>query len=101
MSDSKAFYLRHSRKRCWFDCHRMFLPGRHPFRRNKVNFMARVQEEGHAPHIRTAVELFAELNMYGMKKVYEDGAREYNDTYGPWTGGGKREVCFGLTVLEN
>ena len=95
MSDSMAFYLRHSRKMCWFDCHRMFLPDHHPFRRDRVNFMARVQEEGHAPHIRTGVELLAELNMSGMKKVYEDGACEYNDTYGPWTGGGKREVCFG------
>ena len=63
MSNSKAFYLRHSRKMFWFDCHRMFLPNRYPFRRDRVNFMARVQEEGHALHIRTDVKLLAELNM--------------------------------------
>ena len=79
---------------CWFDCHRMFLPERHPFRRDRVNFMARVQEEGHAPPIRTDVELLAELDMYGMKRVYEDGAREYNDTYGPYTGGLKKRSVF-------
>ena len=54
----------------------MFLPNRHPFRRDMVNFMARVQEEDHAPHTRTSVELLAELNMYGIKKVYEDGERK-------------------------
>ena len=94
MSDSKAFYLRHSRKMCWFDCHRMFLPDRHPFKRDRVNFMARVQEEEHAPHIRTGIELLAELNMYGMKKVYEDGAHEFNGTYCPWIGGWKKRSVF-------
>ena len=56
MSESKAFYLRHSRKMCWFDCHRMFLPNRLLFKRDMVNFMARVQDEGHAPHIRIGVK---------------------------------------------
>ena len=101
MSDSKAFYLRHSRKMCWFDYHRMFLPDRHPFRRDRVNFMARIQVEGHDPYIRTGVELLAELNMYGMKKVYEDGTREYNNNYGSWTWGGKKKCVLGLTVLGN
>ncbi|CAO2825429.1 unnamed protein product [Amaranthus hypochondriacus] len=95
MSDSKAFYLRNSRKMCWFDCHRMFLPDRHPFRRrNKANFMARVQEEDHAPHTRTGVEILGELNMHGMKKVYENGAQEYNEYYGPLTGGWEKRSVF-------
>ena len=65
MSDSKAFYLRNCRKMCWFDCHRMFLHDRHPFRRGRLNFMVRVQEEDHARHTHIGVELLAELNMYG------------------------------------
>ena len=46
--------------------------------------MARFQEEDHAPHTCTGFELLEDLNMYAMKKVYENGARKYNDYYRMW-----------------
>ena len=93
-TDSKSFYLKNSRKMCWFDCHRKFLPDRHPFRRDRVNFIPGVQEAGHAPRTRVGVELLEDLNMYGMKRVYENGAHEYNKQYGPYTGGWKKRSIF-------
>ncbi|KAL0423401.1 UNVERIFIED_CONTAM: hypothetical protein Sradi_0874900 [Sesamum radiatum] len=38
MDDTRAFHLQHGRKACYFDCHRHFLPGHHPYRRNKKAF---------------------------------------------------------------
>ncbi|KAL0417097.1 UNVERIFIED_CONTAM: hypothetical protein Slati_3541600 [Sesamum latifolium] len=38
MDDTRAFHLQHGRKACYFGCHRQFLPGQHPYRRNKISF---------------------------------------------------------------
>ncbi|KAL0306995.1 UNVERIFIED_CONTAM: hypothetical protein Sradi_6116800, partial [Sesamum radiatum] len=38
MKDTRAFYLENSRKACYFDSHRQFLPPDHPYRRNKKAF---------------------------------------------------------------
>ncbi|KAL0294878.1 UNVERIFIED_CONTAM: hypothetical protein Sangu_3209000 [Sesamum angustifolium] len=38
IKDTRAFYLENSRKACYFDSHRQFLPLDHPYRRNKKAF---------------------------------------------------------------
>ncbi|KAL0309414.1 UNVERIFIED_CONTAM: hypothetical protein Sradi_5883700 [Sesamum radiatum] len=38
MNDTRAFYLQHGRKACYFDCHRQFLSAHHSYRRNKKAF---------------------------------------------------------------
>ncbi|XP_071687645.1 uncharacterized protein [Rutidosis leptorrhynchoides] len=38
MGDTNAFRLNEGGKLCWFDCHRILLPERHPFRRDKKGF---------------------------------------------------------------
>ncbi|PKU65335.1 hypothetical protein MA16_Dca001225 [Dendrobium catenatum] len=38
LENTKSFTLKYGRKNSWFDCHRMFLPQSHPFRRNKEAF---------------------------------------------------------------
>ncbi|KAL0295837.1 UNVERIFIED_CONTAM: hypothetical protein Sangu_3182200 [Sesamum angustifolium] len=38
MNDTRAFYLQHNRKACYFDCHRQFLSEHHPYRRYKKAF---------------------------------------------------------------
>ncbi|KAK1400946.1 hypothetical protein POM88_000551 [Heracleum sosnowskyi] len=41
-----------SRKPCWFDCHRRFLPVDHPFRRNRENFRkGKVENDMSAPRL--------------------------------------------------
>ena len=92
--DSKSFYLINSRKVCWFDCHRRFLPKNHLFMQDRRNFMNRVKESGHAPRVCTGYELLEDLDKYGMKRVYEEGAQEYNDTHCPYTGGWKKRSIF-------
>ena len=53
MDDSQAFYLTHSKKMCWFDCHRRFLDRSHPYRRNRTNFRSSLIEKRDPPIIRT------------------------------------------------
>ncbi|KAL2231197.1 UNVERIFIED_CONTAM: hypothetical protein Sindi_1714100 [Sesamum indicum] len=38
MDDTRAFYLQHGRKVCYFDCYKQFLPEHHPYQRNKKAF---------------------------------------------------------------
>ena len=58
---------------------------------SSANFVF-VTEELNIPRI--GVELLAEFNIYGMKKVYEDDAREYKDYYSQWTVGWKKKSVF-------
>ncbi|GLU15839.1 hypothetical protein SLE2022_322980 [Rubroshorea leprosula] len=37
MENTKAFQLQYGRKTPFFDCHRQFLPPKHPFHRDKKN----------------------------------------------------------------
>ncbi|KAL0440340.1 UNVERIFIED_CONTAM: hypothetical protein Slati_2517000 [Sesamum latifolium] len=39
MNDTWASHLEHSRKTCYFDCHRQFLPQDYLYRRNKKAFI--------------------------------------------------------------
>ncbi|XP_071707070.1 uncharacterized protein [Rutidosis leptorrhynchoides] len=38
MGDTNTFWLNEGGKPCWFDCHRILLPERHSFRRDKKGF---------------------------------------------------------------
>ncbi|GJW12626.1 ribonuclease H-like domain-containing protein [Tanacetum coccineum] len=38
MGNVDSFQLRNGGKPCWFDCHRIFLPARHPYRRDRKGF---------------------------------------------------------------
>ena len=67
---------------------------RHPFRRDRVNFIPGVWEAGHAPRTHIGVELLEDLKIYGMKRVYDNVAHEYNEQYGPYTGGWKKISIF-------
>lgn len=47
--DNKSFHLENSRKYCWFDCHRQFLPMDHEFRWNCPHFKkSRLNEDNEA-----------------------------------------------------
>lgn len=45
MNKSKAFRLKHSRKQCFFDCHRQFLSLDHHFMKNKSSFRKNQTED--------------------------------------------------------
>ncbi|XP_057526571.1 uncharacterized protein LOC130805802 [Amaranthus tricolor] len=62
MDDSQAFYLTHSKKMSWFDCHRRFLDRSHPYRRNRTNFRSGLVEKRDPPIIRTGHKLLDELD---------------------------------------
>ena len=78
MDDSKAVYLRHSRKVSWFDSHKSFLYKRHPYRRYRINFSHEAIEKDIRPDIRMGNELLEVLDRFGFVWVFEDDASEYN-----------------------
>ncbi|GLT98389.1 hypothetical protein SLE2022_158960 [Rubroshorea leprosula] len=49
MENTKAFQLQYGRKTSFFDCHRQFLPPKHPFRRDKKNFYLNRVEKSRPP----------------------------------------------------
>lgn len=38
MDSKNAFWLKHGKKFCFFDCHRRFLPPDHAYRKNQMTF---------------------------------------------------------------
>ncbi|GKC60371.1 putative transposase-associated domain-containing protein, partial [Tanacetum coccineum] len=52
MGNVDSFQLHNGGKPCWFDCHRRFLPARHPYRRDRKGFLAQKSVfAGPPPHL--------------------------------------------------
>ena len=61
MDDTKAFRLQNSRKPCWFDCHRRFLPSNHPFRNQKDAFRRNTYERDEPAERLTGMQILSRL----------------------------------------
>ena len=94
MDDSQAFYLTHSKKTCWFDCHRRFLDRSHPYRRNRINFRSGIVEKRNLPVIWTGHELLDELDQFGFLRVYEEDAPEHNKEVSKYSARWKKMSIF-------
>ncbi|GKV43367.1 hypothetical protein SLEP1_g50667 [Rubroshorea leprosula] len=62
MENSKAFWLEHSRKTSFFDCHRQFLLLDHPFRRNKNDFIKGRTENRTMPERLSGDEMHSRIH---------------------------------------
>ncbi|GLT86796.1 hypothetical protein SLE2022_049140 [Rubroshorea leprosula] len=51
MENTKAFQLQYERKTSFFDCHRQFLPPKHPFRKDKKIFYVNRVEKAPPPRL--------------------------------------------------
>ncbi|XP_013650497.2 uncharacterized protein LOC106355020 [Brassica napus] len=73
LDDTKSFWLKHGRKHSWFDCHRMFLPKEHPYRRNVQAFRRGKTISDDPPPWLTGEEIRYERinNIVGLKKTVE------------------------------
>ncbi|XP_033141288.1 uncharacterized protein LOC117132037 [Brassica rapa] len=71
LDDTKSFWLQHGRKYSWFDCHRMFLPKEHPYKRNVQAFRKGQTVTDDPPPWLTGKEFFCERinNIEGLKKM--------------------------------
>ncbi|GJY60354.1 uncharacterized protein Tco_0461011 [Tanacetum coccineum] len=78
LDNTKAFSLSNGRKVSWFDCHRQFLPERHPFRRNKNDFIKNRIELSPSPLILTGTEVINQIDDFSLKKVTEIRGVESN-----------------------
>ncbi|XP_022566278.2 uncharacterized protein LOC111210276 [Brassica napus] len=73
LDDTKSFWLQHGRKHSWFDCHRMFLPKEHPYRRNVQAFRKGQTITDDPPPWLTGEEILRERinNIEGVKKTVD------------------------------
>jgi hypothetical protein len=61
-SDIDCFCLAHGGKITYFDCHRRWLPKKHPFRSDKKNFIKNTMVTKGPPKRLNAAEIYAQLN---------------------------------------
>jgi hypothetical protein len=64
MEDIKSFRLEAGGKPCWFDCHRRFLPKRHPFRREKKKFTKDREEKDGPPTYRSSLDVYKRVKSF-------------------------------------
>jgi hypothetical protein len=75
-SDTNCFYLAHSGRITYFDCHRRWLPRKHPFRSDKKNFIKNTR--------LNAAEIYAQLNNLVLNEKgnkYEGFGVDHNWTH--------------------
>ena len=73
MESTCAFQLKHGRKTSWFDCHRIYLPINHPYRRNKILFRSKVVVRDTAPPYLSAEEIEKDIDYYGSEEKVSKG----------------------------
>ena len=77
---TRAFTLKFGGKSSWFDSHRRFLPGDHPFRRNKNAFKkGEVELDGPPPRL-TSEQIFGRV--MDLPKIIDHGKLEQFEGYG-------------------
>jgi hypothetical protein len=60
--DTDCFCFAHGGKITYFDCHRLWLPRKHPFRSNKKNFIKNTVVTKGPPKCLNAAGIYAQLN---------------------------------------
>ncbi|KAL0435018.1 UNVERIFIED_CONTAM: hypothetical protein Sradi_0209700 [Sesamum radiatum] len=93
MDNTQAFHLQHSRKACYFDCHRQLLKAEHPYRRNKKAFTKGRVEKNEAPPRANGEEVWHSVRYF--KSAIEEPL-SYPPGYGTehnWT---KRSIFWDL-----
>ncbi|GAU47859.1 hypothetical protein TSUD_243840 [Trifolium subterraneum] len=99
MNHTKSFTFKKGGKALWFDCHRMFLPANHQFRRKKNLFKKdTIETDGPPPKI-TSYDVFDKVS--GLCKFLDVGKRIRYDRYGEshnWT---KRSIFWDLPYWKD
>nr|GEW51888.1 hypothetical protein [Tanacetum cinerariifolium] len=69
MGNVDSFQLHNGGKPCWFDCHRRFLPTRHPYRRDRKGFLAQKYVFAGPPPQLTGTEIWQQIRH--LPTIYE------------------------------
>ena len=83
-SDTDCFRLSHGGKITYFDCHRRWLPRKHPFRSDKKNFIKNTVVTKGPPKRLNAAEIYAQLNNLVLNEKgdkYEGFGVDHNWTH--------------------
>jgi len=83
-SDTDCFCLAHGGKITYFDCHRRWLPRKHPFRSDKKNFIKNTVVTKGPPKRLNAAEIYAQLNNLVLNEKgdkYEGFGVDHNWTH--------------------
>jgi hypothetical protein len=82
--DTYCFRLAHGGKITYFDCHRRWLPRKHPFRSDKKNFIKNSVVTKGPPKCLNAEEIYAQLNNLVLNEKgdkYEGFGVDHNWTH--------------------
>ncbi|XP_013708996.2 uncharacterized protein LOC106412626 [Brassica napus] len=109
LDDTKSFWLQHGRNHSWLDCHRMFLPKEHPYRRNVQAFRKGKTITDDPPPWLNGEEILRERinNIEGLKKTVECGGNGHEkpasniDGYGKYHNWVKKSIFWDLPYWEN
>ncbi|CAH9132998.1 unnamed protein product [Cuscuta epithymum] len=96
---TEAFWLRHSRKHSWFDSHRKFLAGDHPFRLDTQNFTKGKAIMYGPPLQRDGSYCYGEMD--ALMLVTELGGIEHNKVAGKDIGWKKRSIFWDLPYWKD
>ncbi|KAL1197958.1 hypothetical protein V5N11_013646 [Cardamine amara subsp. amara] len=77
-----AFQLRNRRKGCWFDCHRRFLPSRHPYRRSRTLFTKDKKVFDAPPPEIDGSAILDQLRDFGAEMTAYCGGNGHEPVYG-------------------
>ena len=94
LEQNLGFSLQYSRKVCWFDSYRRFLPANHPYRRNKKDFRHRVVERSNAPRHLSGQEVWERVKH--IQSVEEGAAFNEPEGYGEDHYWNKRSIFWDL-----
>ncbi|XP_013654443.2 uncharacterized protein LOC106359260 [Brassica napus] len=109
LDDTKSFWLQHGRKHSWFDCHRMFLPREHPYRRNVQAFRKGQTVTDDPPPWLTGEGILRERinNIEGLKETVDCGGNGHEKPASTINGYGKdhnwvkKSIFWELPYWEN
>ncbi|KAG7536933.1 Transposon En/Spm-like [Arabidopsis suecica] len=109
LDDTKSFWLPNGRKHSWFDCHRMFLPQDHPYRKNVQAFRGGKEVRDDPPPWLTGEEILYERinNIRGLFRTVDCGGNGHEkpaqtiDGYGVDHNWVKKSILWELPYWEN
>ena len=100
--NTDAFQLKNSRKTCWFDCHRRFLPHDHPYRKSKTLFTKNKRVFDSSPEEVSGKKLVEQLRDFGAEKTSHVGGNGHEpvDGVGEHHNWHKKSIFWDLPYWE-
>ena len=101
MDDTEADSLLVSKKVSWFDCHRKFLEGDHPFRRNRTGFKSGEQVLHNFVGYKSGEEILNDIETKGFVKETHLDNKRINGPRAKVYGWNRRSIFWDLPYWKD